>query len=227
MKGLTLLSKICSEVKQRGNALADFLGTWVGRQKIQLKYRRTPYRQIRCHSQWGRRLEGWPNTAARLVGWRRVCDDSVYDGRSVPYRLPRQVLPSCDLMEFPADVIQEMYTTIRHEKPMWSIVEATHWVWSRTLPNTARGSRWPSYSPCRPPPLTLLHPLNPLQMGESSLSAGPQGKPCTERIHMQPKRKERDVAIVNVFAFAEEWVVKPALTAKNLVPRMLSHRGNV
>ncbi len=23
-------------------------------------------------TQWGRRLEGWPNTAARLAGWRRV-----------------------------------------------------------------------------------------------------------------------------------------------------------
>jgi hypothetical protein len=43
-------------------------------------------------------------------------------------------------------------------------------------------------------------------MGESSLSAGPQGKPCTERIRMQAKRKEREVAIVIVLAF--EWVVK-------------------
>ncbi len=24
------------------------------------------------HYQWGRRLEGWPTTAARLAGWRRV-----------------------------------------------------------------------------------------------------------------------------------------------------------
>jgi hypothetical protein len=48
-------------------------------------------------------------------------------------------------------------------------------------------------------------------MGESSLSAGPQGKPCTERIHMQTKRKEREVAIINVFAFAEGRVVKPML----------------
>jgi hypothetical protein len=28
-------------------------------------------------SQWGRRLEGWPNTAARLVGWRRVTQQGV------------------------------------------------------------------------------------------------------------------------------------------------------
>jgi hypothetical protein len=25
-----------------------------------------------CSDLWGRRLEGWPNTAARLAGWRRV-----------------------------------------------------------------------------------------------------------------------------------------------------------
>jgi hypothetical protein len=25
-----------------------------------------------CSNQWGRRLEGWPNTAARLAGWRTV-----------------------------------------------------------------------------------------------------------------------------------------------------------
>jgi hypothetical protein len=27
---------------------------------------------IHVLQQWGRRLEGWPNTAARLAGWRRV-----------------------------------------------------------------------------------------------------------------------------------------------------------
>ncbi len=39
--------------------------------------------------QWGRRLEGWPNTAARLAGWRRVTQKGVIlylvDG---PNRLP-------------------------------------------------------------------------------------------------------------------------------------------
>jgi hypothetical protein len=30
----------------------------------------------RC-AQWGRRLEGWPNTAARLAGWRRVTRQGV------------------------------------------------------------------------------------------------------------------------------------------------------
>ncbi len=84
MKGLTLLSKIWSEVKQRGNdIMADFLGTCVGRQKIQLKYR-TPYRQIRCHRPWARRLESWPNTAARLAGWRKVTRQVWF---SAPYRM--------------------------------------------------------------------------------------------------------------------------------------------
>ncbi len=113
MKGL--LSKIWSEVKQRGNALADCLGTCVGRQKIQLKYR-TPYRHIRCHhSQWGRRLEGWPNTAARLVGWRRVCYDSVCDGRfvtpvfSVLY--PAASWWNCHLL---------LYSRNAHNHPSWA-----------------------------------------------------------------------------------------------------------
>ncbi len=42
-----------------------------------------------CNAHWGRRLEGWPSTAARLAGWRRVTQQGgisyVRDG---PYRLP-------------------------------------------------------------------------------------------------------------------------------------------
>jgi hypothetical protein len=42
-----------------------------------------------CHHQWGRRLESWPNTAARLAGRRRVTQPgvilNVMDG---PCRLP-------------------------------------------------------------------------------------------------------------------------------------------
>ncbi len=36
-------------------------------------------------SQWGRRLEGWPNTTARLAGWRRV---TLPDGRTVHAAYP-------------------------------------------------------------------------------------------------------------------------------------------
>ncbi len=38
-------------------------------------HRSVPFSQILWHyklCQWGRRLEGWPNTAVRLAGWRRV-----------------------------------------------------------------------------------------------------------------------------------------------------------
>jgi hypothetical protein len=57
------------------------------------------------------RLEGWPNTAARLAGWRRVTPAGVISyvmyippAFSVPYRLPWQELHSCELMDFPAAV---------------------------------------------------------------------------------------------------------------------------
>jgi hypothetical protein len=78
--------------------------------------------------QWGRRLEGWSNTAARLAGWRSRCD-FVRDGRavptaiSVPYRLPRQEQPSCLLMEFTDAVILQVYTAVRpvlrHTRKAW------------------------------------------------------------------------------------------------------------
>ncbi len=49
-----------------------------------------------CYTKWGRRLERWPNTEARLVGWRRVTKPGeifvVMDGPCRllcgPYRLP-------------------------------------------------------------------------------------------------------------------------------------------
>jgi hypothetical protein len=54
--------------------------------------------------QGGRSLEGWPNTAARLAGWRRVTQQDVTlyvsDG---PYCLPLSVrLLSCKRLAFPA-----------------------------------------------------------------------------------------------------------------------------
>ncbi len=58
---------------------------------------------VKTYNQWGRRLEGEPNTAARLAGWRwpSRCD-FVCDERAIPpaffvlYRLPWQELPSCE-----------------------------------------------------------------------------------------------------------------------------------
>jgi hypothetical protein len=53
---------------------------------------------------------------------KQTCD-FVRDGRaatpafSVPHRLPWQELPTCELMEVPAAVIEEMYTTIRNKLP--------------------------------------------------------------------------------------------------------------
>jgi hypothetical protein len=63
-------------------------------------------RQIQYRDQQGQRLEGWPDTVARLAGERPGRCDFVLDGWanppafSVPYRLPWQELPSCELMEF-------------------------------------------------------------------------------------------------------------------------------
>jgi hypothetical protein len=68
----------------------------------------------RGREQWVRRLEGWPNTAARLADWRRetrhVWFCPWWTGHtaclfSVPYRLPWLGLPSCELMEISAAVI--------------------------------------------------------------------------------------------------------------------------
>ncbi len=39
--------------------------------KILTAHTLTPWR-VWGQNQWGRRLEGWPNTAAHLAGWRRV-----------------------------------------------------------------------------------------------------------------------------------------------------------
>ncbi len=62
--------------------------------------------------QWGRRLEGWPNTAARLAGWRRVTRQVWFcmwwTGhtaclfRNIPLALTRT--SSWKLTEFPADL---------------------------------------------------------------------------------------------------------------------------
>jgi hypothetical protein len=67
-----------------------------------------------CDIQRGRRLDGWPNTSARLAGWRRVTRHVWFctwkTDRSAclfctVYWLPWQVLPSCELKEFQAAVI--------------------------------------------------------------------------------------------------------------------------
>jgi hypothetical protein len=82
--------------------------------------------------QWGRRLEGWSNTAARLAGWRSRCD-FVRDGQAVPpaisvlYRLPRKEQPSCLLMEFTDAVILQLYTAVRH------VLRHTRKAWPGTI----------------------------------------------------------------------------------------------
>ncbi len=43
---------------------------------------------------WGRRLEGWPNTAARLAGWRRVTQQAVrFCVMDSPCHLPWRTAP--------------------------------------------------------------------------------------------------------------------------------------
>jgi hypothetical protein len=37
----------------------------------------TAHKKILCLAQWGQRLEGWPNPAALLAGWRRVTQKGV------------------------------------------------------------------------------------------------------------------------------------------------------
>ncbi len=76
--------------------------------------------------QWGRRLEVWPNTAARLAGWRTVCQwpcrcDFVPPAFSIPYRLP-----CCELMEFPAAVI---YVVNVHIHPSWAMSRKEGMAW--------------------------------------------------------------------------------------------------
>ena len=65
--------------------------------------------------QWGRRLEGWPNTADRLAGWRSVTQpagcDFVRDGRSMPPALTdNTTCPGLGGL-----IYYWMYTKYRHE----------------------------------------------------------------------------------------------------------------
>ncbi len=46
------------------------------------------------HGQWGRRQEGWPNTEARLAGWRRVTQPMV------PFLTDRTACPGLQLLSF-------------------------------------------------------------------------------------------------------------------------------
>ncbi len=107
---LLVLPSICHFLKvllqYRYRTTVSLVGILVARAK------RTIY-NFYTYIQWGRRLEDWPNTAARLSGWRRVVrqvwifmwGQAVPPAFSVPYRLPWQELSSCELMEFPAAVI--------------------------------------------------------------------------------------------------------------------------
>jgi hypothetical protein len=78
-------------------------------------------------TQWGRRLEIWPNTEVSLASWRRVQymtqpgEICVCDGRSMPPSLMDRTaclvwICSCELLANPAAVVDFlMYTKHRHE----------------------------------------------------------------------------------------------------------------
>ncbi len=80
--------------------------------------------------QWGRRLEGWPNTAARLAGWRRVTQQGVIlymkDG---PCRLPGR---PHHLPRTGAVLLLNV-----HKTPSWatSRKEGMAWYSSKTMPS--------------------------------------------------------------------------------------------
>ncbi len=77
--------------------------------------------------QWGRRLERWPNTEARLAGWRRVTKPRgvcvVMDG---PCRLPFSSawpgleLLSCELLANPA-AVSDVLVLIVHKILSWAL----------------------------------------------------------------------------------------------------------
>jgi hypothetical protein len=95
--------------------------TWVqfNRRKMRpliTRCRKQMRESVKSNARAGKRAkqEGWPNKAVRLAGLRRVTQQGVIlymmDGPwppaySVPYQLPGQELPRCELMEFPAAVI--------------------------------------------------------------------------------------------------------------------------
>ncbi len=97
---------------------------------------------IKLPTQWGRKLEGWPNTAAGLTGWRRVTRqgcDFVCDGRAVPPAfLYRTGCPNRSCPQLRADRISSCYYIINvHNHPSWatSRKEGMAWYSSRPMPS--------------------------------------------------------------------------------------------
>ncbi len=105
------------------------------------KYQIKISRKLQGTSQWGRGLEGWPNTAARLADWRRVSCQvwfcTWWTGRTACLfhtdGLPWPELSSCKPMEFPAVVIKQMYTTVRR-----ATSRKEGMTWYRPLPSCWR-----------------------------------------------------------------------------------------
>ncbi len=77
--------------------------------------------------QWGRRLEGWPNTAVRLAGWRRMTKQGVIldvmDGQCMPpgpvgtYRLPQSGAAQLRASGIPAAAACLLLNV--HMQPTW------------------------------------------------------------------------------------------------------------
>jgi hypothetical protein len=90
---------------------------------------------------WGRILEGWPNTAARLAGWRRVtrevCFLYVMDG---PCHLPWRTEPLAPRSG--ADLLLDVLKT--PSRATWR-KEGMAWYSSRPMPSLSgyMGTLWP------------------------------------------------------------------------------------
>ncbi len=81
-------------------------------------------------AQWGQRLEGWPNTAARLPGWRRVTKQAVIlyvldspcrlPWRTIPLARPRSgaALLSCKRLAIQAAAAAGLLLNV-HKIPTW------------------------------------------------------------------------------------------------------------
>ncbi len=102
------------------------------------------------YNQWGRRLEGWSNTAACLAGGRRVTQqggDFVRDRRSMPPALKDHT--TCPGLEL---IYYWMYTKHRHE------LRHARKAWSGTLvgpmPSLGYNRPWPTDRYTPPPPLS-------------------------------------------------------------------------
>ncbi len=101
-----------------------------------------PLRQCLGPSQWDRRLEGWPNTAACLAGWRRVTrqvwfctwwmDRTACLFHTVPYS-PDRSYPAASWWNF-----QLLFYSKCAQHPSWiwstSRKEAMAWYSSRPMP---------------------------------------------------------------------------------------------